>query len=910
MSVSLTQTSIRGQKGPQSAGLAADSTSEILDCATRELDEVLLSLGSSRGGISRLAAASRRERYGLNEVDHKRPDPWFLQYLRAFHTPFTYLLLVLALVSLLTDDLPATLVIAVMVVLSGTLRFWQEYRSGQAAEQLRAMVGSKATVLRPPARAPDGAVSQHPAAADSPTREPATFEETLFENLVPGDVVQISAGDLIPADVLLIQAKDLFVSQAALTGESLPVEKFVITPQEARDALSAHTSPLDLPNVCFMGTSVVSGTAQVLIVATGRRTYLGSLARHLLSHSVETAFDRGVRGVSWLLIRFMMAMVPLIFLINGLTKGNWAEAFLFGIAVAVGLTPEMLPMIVTANLARGAIAMSRHRVIVKRLQAIQNLGAIDVLCTDKTGTLTQDKVVLIQHIDVEGKECETILELAYLNSYFQTGLKNLLDRAVLEHEDLTQTRDLTTRYVKCDEIPFDFVRRRMSVVVHEVCEGRDLLICKGAVEEVLSVCSDVRVGDQVVPLSEPLKKRILSLRDDMHHDGLRVIAVAVKQVWSLPGRSYGVNDEDQLHLAGYIAFLDPPKESAAPALNALRQHGVDVKILTGDNELVAQRVCKEVGMPHLRTLVGSQVEALSERELEEAAETTNIFARLNPLQKARIIAALKRRGYTVGFLGDGINDAPALREADAGISVDTAADIAKESADIILLEKSLMVLEEGVLFGRQTYGNTIKYIKMAASSNFGNVFSVLVASYWLPFLPMLPIHLLIQNLLYDISQIGIPFDRMDDEYLTKPRQWRISDLGRFMVLIGPISSVFDITTFLVMYHVFHARTPELQALFQSGWFVEGLLSQTLIIHMIRTAKVPFLQSTAAPPLLLLTLGVMAIGIMIPFTRFGQFAGMVPLPAAYFPWLIATLLCYCLVTQLIKQLYIRRFGTWL
>jgi Mg2+-importing ATPase len=655
---------------------------------------------------------------------------------------------------------------------------------------------------------------------------------------------------------------------------------------------------------------VVSGSARAVVVATGDRTYLGSLARHLVGRRAPTAFDRGVSGVSWLLIRFMLVMVPAVFVINGLTKGDWMQAFLFGVAVAVGLTPEMLPMIVTANLARGAVAMSRRKVIVKKLQAIQNFGAMDVLCTDKTGTLTQDRVVLIRHLDVAGQESEEVLEYAYLNSYFQTGLKNLLDRAVLDHEDLLQTRELARRYVKCDEVPFDFNRRRMSVVVHEVFKGRDLLVCKGAVEEVLAVCSHARIDGRVLPLTDSVRERALALRTDLNEDGLRVIAVAFKQVLSQPGKQYGVADESGLTLVGYVAFLDPPKETAAPALEALKTHGVAVKILTGDNELVARKVCKDVGLADPRVLLGGHVDALSDAELEEAAEEAVLFAKLTPPQKARIIAALKRRGRTVGFLGDGINDAPALREADVGISVDTGADIARESADIILLEKSLLVLEQGVLLGRQTYGNTIKYIKMVASSNFGNVLSVLAASVWLPFLPMLAIHLLIQNLLYDISQVGIPFDRVDEDYLARPQPWRVRDLGRFMLCLGPISSVFDLTTFALLYFLLGANTPAQQALFQSGWFVEGLLSQTLIIHMIRTARVPFLQSTAAAPLLILTLAVMAAGLAVPFSPLGAAVGLAPLPWVYFLWLAATLVGYCTLTQVVKQWYIRRFGTWL
>jgi len=860
----------------------------LVDAAACDAAELVNLLMTTADGLSRIKSLQRLARDGFNEIASEKPPRWYVQLLHAFHTPFNYLLLTLAIVAFVTEDYQATVVISVMVAISGLLRFWQEYRSSLAAEQLRSLVLTTATVARPG----------------------LPPEETPIRNLVVGDVIHLSAGDIVPADVRLLTSKDLFVSQAALTGESIPVEKSDASPVAIRRLLEARVSPLDLPNLCFMGTSVVSGTAKAVVFATGSRTYLGSLARHLVGKRAETAFDKGVRSVSWLLIRFMLVMVPIVFFLNGVTKGDWPEAFLFAVAIAVGLTPEMLPMIVTANLARGAVAMSRKKVIVKRLQAIQNLGAMDVLCTDKTGTLTQDKVALIQHLDLEGNECEEVLEYAYLNSYFQTGLKNLLDRAVLDHEDLTETRELTKRFIKYDEIPFDFHRRRMSVIVHEVFKGRDLLICKGAVEEILTVCTEARVGGVTIALSEAIRADVLRLRTAMNEDGLRVIAVAVKQVSSQPNKQYGVADENGLTLVGFIAFLDPPKETAGPALAALAQHGVAVKILTGDNELVARKVCKDVGLTASRMLLGQQIEKMSDTELEQAAEETTLFAKLNPTQKARIIAALKRRGHTVGFLGDGINDAPALREADAGISVDTAADIAKESADIILLEKSLMVLEEGVVLGRQTYGNTIKYIKMAASSNFGNVFSVLVASVWLPFLPMLAIHLLIQNLLYDISQIGIPFDRMDEDYLKKPRQWQINDLGRFMLCIGPISSIFDITTFCVMYFVFAANTPEMQSLFQSGWFVEGLLSQTLIIHMIRTAKVPFIQSMAAPPLLALTVCIMAIGIAVPYSPLGEIVGMVPLPLAYFPWLVATLICYCLLTQLVKGWYIRRFGMWL
>jgi Mg2+-importing ATPase len=877
----------------------------VVDEATSDIPDLLLSLRTSPDGLHKVEAAVRRGNFGLNEVAHERAPRWYVQLIHSFHNPFIYLLIALAVVSFLSGDIKATAIVAVMVSISVGLRFIQEFRSSQAAARLRAMVATTATVIRPGPRITatlPGAVE--PVGRNVP-RHPPTREEVPIKQLVPGDVIHLSAGDMVPADVIVLSAKDLFVSQSILTGESLPVEKSAGVVREAGDL-----GPLDLPNVCFMGTNVVSGTAKAVVVATGPRTYLGTLAGHLVGKRAPTGFDRGVNGVSWLLIRFMLVMVPLVFAINGLTKGSWLGAFFFAVAVAVGLTPQMLPMIVTANLACGAVAMSRRKVIVKRLDAIQNFGAMDILCTDKTGTLTQNKVVLLTHLDINGEEDERVFEYAFLNSHFQTGLKNLLDKAVLEHEDLLESKRLTERYLEYDEIPFDFGRRRMSVIVHEVLRGRDLLICKGAVEEVLAACRSVRIGDGVFPLTEAIRGRALELCTGMNEDGLRVIAVACKEVESLPGRQYGVADEDGMILYGFIAFLDPPKESAAPAIAALRAHGVAIKVLTGDNELVARKVCRDVGLDTAGLLLGGAVEAMSDAELEEATERVTLFAKLTPSHKARVIAALRRRGHTVGYLGDGINDAPALREADVGISVDTGTDIARESADIILLEKSLMVLEEGVIGGRATFGNIIKYIKMAASSNFGNMVSVLIASIWLPFLPMLPLQILIQNLLYDLSQTAIPFDRVDPEYLERPRTWQVGDIGRFMVSIGPISSIFDLTTFALLWFAFGASTVDRQSLFQTGWFVEGLLSQTLIIHMIRTSKVPFLQSRAAAPLMLLTLAVMAAGLAIPYARLGAAVGMVPLPAAYFPWLAATLAGYLVLTQVMKRRFLRRYGSWL
>jgi Mg2+-importing ATPase len=717
---------------------------------------------------------------------------------------------------------------------------------------------------------------------------------------------------MIPADVRLLSSKDLFVSQSGLTGESMPVEKYGtadgLLDKAAGNGARTDDNPLDRANLCFLGTTIVSGSGIAVVAATGERTYFGSLARSVLGHRSLTSFDKGINSVTWLLIRFMAVMVPLIFLINGWTKDDWYQAFLFALAVAVGLTPEMLPMVVTANLARGAVAMARHKVIVKRLNAIQNFGAMDVLCTDKTGTLTQDRIILEQHLDVQFREDVQVLQYAYLNSYYQTGLKNLLDRAVLEHVEMQHLLHVPRAYSKVDEVPFDFLRRRRSVVVQDF-RKEHVLICKGAVEEVLAVCTRAEDSGTVIPLTEDLKRHALFMRDELNADGLRVIAVAYKK-GPPSARPYSVADERDLVLAGFIAFLDPPKETAAPALAALKESGIRVKILTGDNEIVTRKVCKDVDLAVEHLATGADVERLSDDQLEELAERTTVFAKLNPLQKARIIRALQRRGHTVGYLGDGINDAAALRDADVGISVDTAADIARESADLILLEKSLLVLGEGVRKGREVYGNIIKYIKMTASSNFGNVFSILVASVFLPFEPMLGLQILIQNLLYDFSQLALPWDRMDREFLVKPRKWEPAGIARFMLFIGPISSAFDILTFLLLWHDFHANALEVQSLFQSGWFIEGLLSQTLIVHMIRTEKIPFLQSTALAPVVLLTAAIMALGIWIPFSPFAAEVGLQPLPGSYFLWLIGILLTYCILTQAVKTWYVRRFKSWL
>ena len=834
-------------------------------------------------GLNAAEVEQARATHGENKLPAQQPQPWWVHLWLCYRNPFNILLTVLAAVSYATEDLFAAVVIVLMVGISTLLNFVQEARSTKAADTLKAMVSNTATVLR--------VIND---------KGESSWVELPIDQLVPGDIIKLAAGDMIPADLRVIQARDLFVAQASLTGESLPVEKVAQTREPSQ------TNPLECDTLCFMGTNVVSGTAQAMVIATGANTWFGQLAGRVSEQESEpNAFQKGISRVSMLLIRFMLVMAPIVLVINGYTKGDWWEAALFALSVAVGLTPEMLPMIVTSTLARGAVKLSKQKVIVKHLDAIQNFGAMDILCTDKTGTLTQDKIVLENHTDISGKVSERVLQTAWLNSHYQTGLKNLLDTAVLEGVDEVAARELSTAWQKVDEIPFDFERRRMSVVVSEKPDVHKL-ICKGALQEILNVCTQVYHNGEIVPLDESMLRRIKRVTDTLNRQGLRVVAVASK---FLPAREgdYQRIDESDLILEGYIAFLDPPKETTAPALKALKASGITVKILTGDSELVAAKVCHEVGLDAGDVIVGSEIEHLSDDELAKLAQRTTLFARLTPMHKERIVTLLKREGHVVGFMGDGINDAPALRAADIGISVDGAVDIAREAADIILLEKSLMVLEEGVIEGRRTFSNMLKYIKMTASSNFGNVFSVLVASAFLPFLPMLPLHLLIQNLLYDVSQVALPFDNVDDEQIRKPQRWNPADLGRFMVFFGPISSIFDILTFCLMWWVFKANTPEMQTLFQSGWFIEGLLSQPLIVHMIRTRRIPFVQSRAAWPLFAMTLLVMAIGIALPFSPLASYLQLEALPLSYFPWLVAILVGYMTFTQMVKGFFTRRYG---
>jgi len=889
---------------PATSELPPELTAALKDASHTSLTDLPAKLGSHIDGLTYAQADQIRRKVGANEIEQEKPLPWYVHLVHCYKTPFDLLLTLLAAISYYTQDIKAATVIATMVVISVSIRFWQERKSSQAADELKAMVSNTATVIRRNLSEDAAPDARKYFSVQLQTKTPAR-PELPIRQIVPGDVVLLSAGDMIPADCRILAAKDLFVSQSAMTGESLPVEKFA-----QATVADASVGTLELNNIAFMGTNVVSGSATAIVIHTGSRTYFGALAQRVGSQErAPTQFQTGINQVAWLLIRFMFVMSPLVLLVNGFTKGDWVEAALFSMSIAVGLTPEMLPMIVTSTLAKGAVILSRQKVIVKRLDAIQNFGAMDVLCTDKTGTLTQDKIFLARHIDAWGQESDEELEYAYLNSHYQTGLKNLLDVAVLEHAHINTLLDPANTYEKIDEVPFDFSRRRMSVVVESTSATSSplrLLVCKGAVEETLAVCQKVRHGDVDEALSPELLQHILSITSGLNADGLRVVAVATRVVDAAQTR-FGIQDECDLTLAGYIAFLDPPKESAAPAIRALADHGVKVKVLTGDNELVTTKICHEVGIDFDKALLGSAIEQMSDNQLATAVETHAVFVKLTPSHKERIVRLLKANGHVVGFMGDGINDAPALRTADIGISVDTGVDIAKEAADIILLEKSLMVLEHGVIEGRKTFANMLKYIKMTVSSNFGNVFSVLVASAAIPFLPMLPMHLLVQNLLYDFSQVAIPFDNVDEELVRMPQHWNSPDIGRFMVFFGPVSSLLDIATFAILWFVFDANSVSQQTLFQSGWFIEGLMTQTLVVHMIRTRKVPFFQSHASWPLMGMTLLIILVGIFLPMGPLAHYFKMQALPWSYFPILGLVLVVYMVLIQAMKGYYTKRFG---
>ena len=877
---------------------AERSRRRFLRSANRDGDTLLIQYDNSIAGFDEDDVEEMREEHGINVITRIDEDSLFKRFVGAFINPFTIVLFALAVIAFFTKDYPAVIIVLSMVLISGLLRFIQELRSSGAAKRLSEMVETTASAARK--------------FKDKESGE--TYSKKLeipMDELVVGDVIYLAAGDMVPADVRIIQAKDLFISQSALTGESEPVEKF------AQAVPKAGNNPLELNNLAFMGTNVISGSATALVITVGDDTILGSLAQQLQVKAPPTSFEKGVNSVSWVLIRFMLVMVPVVFFVNGFTKGDWFDAFLFALSIAVGLTPEMLPMIVSANLAKGAVSMSKKRVIVKKLNSIQNFGAMDVLCTDKTGTITQDKVILELHLDIHGNDNVDVLRQAFLNSYYQTGLKNLMDISIIEYARKAELTNLWVDYKKVDEIPFDFNRRRMSVAVEDA-SGNVVLITKGAIEEMLAISSEAGELGASESMTEVIRNRIITNSLTLNERGMRVLGLACKTVSR--GAALSAADECGMTFVGCLAFLDPPKESAGKAITTLGEYGVRVKVLTGDNDGVTRTVCHSVGLDSEHILLGSDLESMNSEELKNAVEQYDIFAKLSPSQKARIVSALRDSGHTVGFMGDGINDAPAMRASDVGISVDTAVDIAKESANIILLEKDLMVLEEGVIEGRKIYANIIKYIKMTASSNFGNMFSVLAASAFLPFLPMLPIQILVLNLIYDISCTAIPWDNVDLDYLRKPRKWDASSISRFMLWIGPTSSVFDIVTYVLLFFVICPRflggpfasldaagQEMFSRVFHTGWFVESLWSQTLVIHMIRTPKIPFIHSRASAQVAMFTTLGIAVGTVIPFTVLGNALKMFRLPFSFFPYLCGIILAYMLLATLMKKVFVRRYG---
>lgn len=868
--------------------------------AEMKKEQLLDELGTSEHGINSEQTLKQTEKYGKNILMKTRKVSLLKRLIGAFFNPFTIVLAVVSTVSFFTDIIyapigqqdPSTVIlISIMVTISGVMRFTQETKSGKEAERLKSLVVTKTDVMR------DG--------------EPLV--EIALGDVVVGDIVLLAAGDIIPADLRVIEAMDLFISQSALTGESEPIEKIETFDARTEDDILTAT------NLLFMGTTVVSGSGKAVVISVGNETVFGQMAKSIVKKKVVTNFDKGIQTISWVLIGFMLIMVPTVFIINGITKNNWLEAFLFALSIAIGLTPQMLPMIVTTNLSKGAVLLAKKQVVVKNINSIQNFGSMDILCTDKTGTLTQDKVALRYYLNLEGEKDLNVLKHAYFNSYFQTGLRNLMDIAILNDADDQAFLNEIEQYNKIDEIPFDFTRRRMSVVIEDKQEKRQL-ITKGAIEEMLAVSSKVDLDGVIQDLDDIIRAMIQQKVQAMNDDGMRVLALAYKND-VVDEKEFTVEDESEMILMGYLAFLEPPKETTEKALNDLESYGIQTKILTGDNAEVTVAVCKQVGMSVGGVLLGSDIKGMDDETLSLLLEQTNIFAKIDPEQKARIVTLLRKKGHTVGYMGDGINDAAAMKVADVAISVDTAVDIAKESADIILLEKDLQVLIQGVMGGRKIYANIIKYIKMTVSSNFGNMLSILVASAFLPFLPMLPLQILILNLIYDISCLSIPWDDVDESYLKEPRHWDAKGLTRFMVWIGPTSSVFDIITYgalflfiipftLGTHYQANADMNHFIQLFQTGWFLESLMSQMLVIHIIRTEKIPFIQSNASKPVLFITSIGILVGMYLPFSIIASSIGMAILPWFYYPFLLVIIILYLILANIVKKLYIKKFAEWL
>lgn len=845
--------------------------------------ELMMTFRSGEQGLSKTDAETRLEEYGPNIVASEQPIPHWKLLLNATKDPFVYVLALLLIVSALTKDYDAAIIMGIMIFASVFIQFIQDVRAQKASFELKEMIENTCAV----------------------TREGETFEIPMDE-VVPGDIVRLATGDMIPADGKLIWANDLFVNQSSMTGESLPVEKHTLVDEEKR-VVQENQTVLEMSDLVFMGTDVLSGEGTVLIMQTGGNTFFGDIAKTASTTRGSSSFEKGITQVSKLLLRLVAVFFIVVLLLNGVLKGDWSQAFFFAIAVAVGLTPEMLPMIVTSNLAKGALALSKKEIIVKELNAIQNLGGMDVLCTDKTGTITEDKVVLVEYVNPEGTVDESVLDAAYINSFYQTGWKNLIDHAVISYYGKNRGEKDGETYTKVDELPFDFSRRRLSVIVEK--DGEHLMVTKGALEEMEDVYTHVEIGGKVVPVTEELQQSMREVSYDMNQRGMRAIAVAYqKNVHKSP--VYSVADESNMILKGFVGFLDPAKKSAAPAIRSFHDHGVNVKVLTGDNAIVAKTVCEEVGITVNDYLNGAEIEEMSDAQLKEKVSTINLFAKLSPMQKSRIIHMLQENGHTVGFMGDGINDAPALRKADVGISVDTAADITKDASSIILLQKSLTVLAEGAIEGRKVFSNMMKYIKITISSNFGNVFSVLIASIFLPFLPMLSLQLLVQNLVYDLAQLTTPWDHVDEVELEQPITWNLKSLVRFMLILGPVSSIFDVLTFVLMWTVFGAKTVAQQGLFQAGWFVVGLFTQIFVVHILRTSKISFVQSRASISLTIASVLACATGLLIVGTPMNQYFDFLPLPADYWPWLVLIVFGYILTTEVMKKIYIKVNNGWL
>ena len=848
-----------------------------------------------------------RDTYGENVITKGQEDSMIKKIYESIINPFTVILLVIALVSFITNvwlakpgeqDPTTSIIIVTLVLISGGIRFIQELRSDKAASNLSRMIVNTATVLR------DGSEQEIP-----------------IDEIVVGDVIKLSAGDMIPADVVLIDSRDFFVQQSGLTGESDAVEKVCLRKANSQNL----DSLLESESLAFMGTNVISGRATALVLVVGDETMMGAIEQTINTYDEPTSFEREMNTISWLLIRLMLVMVPVVFVINGLTDGDWLEAGVFALSVGVGLTPEMLPMIITASLAKGSIIMAKEKVVIKKLNAIQDLGAIDILCTDKTGTLTQDEIVLEYPLDIHGDLDLSVLRRAYLNSYFQTGLKNLMDRAIINrtHKEAKKheiVRDLDQTFHKIDELPFDFERRRMSVIVKDE-DGVVSMVTKGALEEMLSVSTYVEYKGDIKRLTDEVRQEVLAEVAQLNEQGLRVLGVSYKTDLD-ENEIFSVEDEGDMILTGYLAFLDPPKPSAAPAIKALAEYGVTTKILTGDNDKVTQAVCEKVGLDVERILLGSEIDTMTDQELAQVVETTTVFAKLSPDQKARIILSLKNNGHKVGYMGDGINDAPSMKVSDVGIPVDTAVDIAKETADVILLDKDLMVLEKGLVEGRKVYANMTKYIKMTVSSNFGNIFSLLFASIFLPFLPMAPVHLIVLNLIYDLSCIALPFDNVDKEFLKKPRIWEANSIMRFMAWIGPMSSVFDIITYMLLYflvvpmilgHGYNYGAADAAAfimVFQTGWFIESMWSQTMVIHMLRSPKLPFIQSRPAFSVVVTTLAAAIFVTSLPYSPLAPILKLSQLNGLYFVLLFAIIVLYMLSVTVVKRIYIKKYKEWL